>query len=464
MAGHGFNHSPKTVPLVETEFRRILTALPVPESLPLLERLYATESRAMHGQLPVVWNRAEGFQVFDAWGNCWIDFTSTIFVANAGHANPRIVAALRRVLDKPLLHTYTFATQERANYIDALIRNTPPQFEKAFLLSAGTEATECALKLMRLHGQSVGKRRGGILCFEGNWHGRTMGAQMLGWNPKQKEWIGYTDPNIHHLPFPYPWLPEANDNPASYFRKYLNQLMDEQQLDPKKDFCGVMMETFQGWGAVFYPPEFVQAVVSFAHEHNMLVAFDEMQAGFGRTGKLFGYMHYDVEPDLLCCGKGASSSLPLALVLGSQKIMDLPDIGSMSSTHSGNPLVCAAGQANLEALIEDGLINNAVLLGEVFRRELLRVRDRFPAQISSVQGKGLLAAVIFNDPHGQSLAGLCDQIAERCMQRGLLVVHTGRESIKLAPPLCIHEAALLEGLSVFEQTITDCIAEGGPWY
>ena len=156
----------------------------------------------MHGQLPVVWDRAEGFQVFDAWGNCWLDFTSTIFVTNAGHGNPRIVAALRRVLDKPLLHTYTFATQERVDFIDYLIQNTPPQFEKAFLLSAGTEATECALKLMRLHGQSAGKRRGGVLCFEGNWHGRTLGAQMMGWNPKQKEWIGYQDPNIHHLPFP----------------------------------------------------------------------------------------------------------------------------------------------------------------------------------------------------------------------------------------------------------------------
>lgn len=461
MAGHGFNHYPKTVPLVETEFRRIATALPVPESLPLLEQLYATESHAMHGQLPVVWDRAEGFQVFDAWGNCWIDFTSTIFVANAGHGNRRIVAALQRVLDKPLLHTYTFATQERADYIDALIRNTPPQFEKAFLLSAGTEATECALKLMRLHGQRSGKRRGGVLCFEGNWHGRTLGAQMLSWNPKQKDWIGYHDPNIFHLPFPYPWRPEVQDNPVSYFRKHLQQLLDEQKLDRQNDLCGVMMETFQGWGAVFYPPEFVQAVVEFAREHDMLVAFDEMQAGFGRTGKLFGYMHYGVDPDLLCCGKGASSGLPLALVLGSQKVMDLPEIGSMSSTHSANPLVCAAGKANLEALLEDGLIENAATLGEVFHQRLRRIRDRFPGQISSVQGKGLLAAAIFTDSRGEPLSGLCDRIAECCMQRGLLVVHTGRESIKLAPPLCIHEVALLEGLSVFEQTIADCIAEGG---
>ena len=459
MAGHGFSHIPLKVPFVETGFRRIKTAIPVPESIPILEKLYAVESRAMHGQLPVVWNRAEGYQVYDAWGNCWIDFTSTIFVANAGHGNPRIVAALRRVLDKPLLHTYTFASQERHDYLEALIRHTPPQFEKAFLLSAGTEATECALKLMRLYGQSVGKQRGGIICFEGNWHGRTLGAQMLGWNPKQKEWIGYLDPNIFHAPFPYPWRKDAAADPVAYFKDSLKKLLDDQELDPGKDLCGFMIETFQGWGAVFYPPLFINAVVEFAREHDMLVAFDEMQSGFGRTGKLFGYMHYGVEPDLLCCGKGVSSGLPLAVVLGSTKVMDLPDIGSMSSTHSANPLVCAAGKANLEALLEDGLIENSAKLGELFHRELRRIQHRFSAHISSIQGKGLVAGVIFNDLQGRPLSALCDLIAERCMQRGLLVVHTGRESIKLAPPLCIHEAPLLEGLSVFEQTTADCIAE-----
>ena len=159
----------------------------MPESLPLLETLDQYETIAMHGQLPIVWDRAEGFQVHDAWGNTWIDFTSTIFVANAGHGNPRIVAAIREQLNKPLLHSYTFATKVRADYIKYLIESTPAQFEKAFLLSAGTEATECALKLMRMHGYKNGKRRPAIVTFEGNWHGRTLGAQMLRYNQAQKE-------------------------------------------------------------------------------------------------------------------------------------------------------------------------------------------------------------------------------------------------------------------------------------
>ncbi|EMY69356.1 aspartate aminotransferase family protein [Leptospira vanthielii] len=457
MSGHGFSHIPQNVELVSSRYRKIQTQIPVPESIPLLEKMYERESRSMHGQMPIIWDKAEGFQVSDPWGNTWIDFSSTIFVTNSGHGNKRIIEALRRVLDKPLLHTYTYGNLERIEYIDYLITNTPKQFEKAFLLSAGTEATECALKLMRLYGQKKGKTKGGIICFEGNWHGRTLGAQMMGWNPAQKEWIGYLDPNIHHLPFPYPWREEAVENPVDFFKKGLEALCKEKNINPLTDISGFMLETFQGWGAIFYPKEFVQAVVEFAHQNDILVSFDEMQAGFGRTGKLFGYMHYGVEPDILCCGKGAASSLPLSLVLGSSEVMDLPDIGSMSSTHSANPMICAAGKANLESLLEDGYIKNSEELGKKFHVELKKIQSKYSDYISSVQGIGLLAAVIFNDKQGKPLSSLCDLISEYCLQRGLIVVHTGRESIKLAPPLCIHEEGLLEGLSVFSGAIADAI-------
>jgi 4-aminobutyrate aminotransferase-like enzyme len=191
----------------------------------------------------------------------------------------------------------------------------------------------------------------------------------------------------------------------------------------------------------------------FAREHNILVTFDEMQAGFGRTGKLFGYEHYGVEPDILCCGKGASSGLPLAIVLGSQQVMDLPDIGSMSSTHSANPLVCVAGYQNLKAMLDDGLIDNSAKLGKIFHKKLNAIKDKYPDHIKYIFGKGLLAALIFKDKDGNSLNDLCDVISEKAFQKGLLVVHTGRESIKLAPPLSITEEALLEGIEVLDECI-----------
>jgi 4-aminobutyrate aminotransferase-like enzyme len=459
MAGGSFTHIPQIVPLVETKYRTIITPIPVPQSIPMLEKMYRLESRAMHGQMPIIWDKAVDFQVSDQWGNTWIDFTSTIFVANAGHGNPRIIEALRESLDKPLLHTYTYANKARLEYLEYLIENTAPQFEKAFMLSAGTEATEVALKLMRLNGQNNGKKRGGVICFDGAYHGRTLGAQMMTGNADAKAWIEYQDPNIHHLPFPYPWDKEVAKDPELFFQQSIDSLLAEQNLDVEEDICGFMLETFQGWGAVFYPVEFVQALMRYAKKHNILVAFDEMQSGFGRTGTLFGYTHYNVEPDILCCGKGASSGLPLALVLGSTDVMDLPEVGSMSSTHSANPLCCAAGLANMKAMLEDGLIENSQNLGLGFHAFLQLLLEKYPNHLSSIHGKGLLAALIFANPAGQPLPELCDAICELAMQRGLLLVHTGRESIKLAPPLSIDKTPLFEGLQVLESCIVDSISQ-----
>ena len=420
----------------------------------MLEKMYSLEAQAMHGQLPMVWDKANDFQVYDQWGNVWIDFTSTIFVANAGHGNKRIIKALKDALDKPLLHTYTYASSERIDYLEYLIQNTPKQFEKAFLLSAGTEATDTALKLMRLYGQKKGKRRGGVICFNGAYHGRTMGAQMMTGSAPAREWVGYQDPNIHHLNFPYPW---DVDNPTDFFNTEIRRLLKEKDLDPDKDLCGFMLETFQGWGAIFYPKEFIQALSEFAKAHNMLITFDEMQSGFGRTGTLFGYEHYEVEPDILCCGKGASSGLPLAIILGSKEVMDLPPIGSMSSTHSANPLVCVAGHQNLKSMLEDGMIHNSRNLGYIFHQRLIEIKNKYPKYLKYVFGKGLVAALIFMDESGKPLSDLCDKISEKAFQKGLLVVHTGRESIKLAPPLSINEEAMLEGVETLEQCIKESI-------
>ena len=132
MAGKGFSHQPIKVENIATKYRKIKTAIPVPESIQMLNKMYEIEAQAMHGQFPMVWDRADGFQIYDQWGNVWLDFTSTIFVANAGHGNERITNALKKALDKPLLHTYTYASSERIQYLEYLIKNTPKQFEKAF--------------------------------------------------------------------------------------------------------------------------------------------------------------------------------------------------------------------------------------------------------------------------------------------------------------------------------------------
>jgi 4-aminobutyrate aminotransferase-like enzyme len=457
MAGWEFNMVPKKVPKVKTNFREISTSLPVPESLGIFEQLEKYESRSMHGQMPVVWDRAVDFQVFDKFGNCWIDFTSTIFVTNSGHANAQVVAGLQKQIDQRLLHTYTFAHEIRMQFLRKLIEITPPQFEKAFLLSAGTEATECAVKLMRMHGQTIRDSKIGIISFEGSMHGRTMAAEMLKGNLKTSAWIGYKDPNIHSLPFPYPWGEKSNDSNcdwASHFEQDMQSLKDRGlKFD---DIGGFIIESYLGWGAIFYPIKYIQALVSFARKHNALITFDEIQGGFGRTGKLFVYQHYGVEPDLLCLGKAISGGLPLSAVIGKREIMDLPDIGSMSSTHSANPLSCAAGLANLEYLDENRLVEESARKGKILHQRLNNLKSKYPERIAYVFGQGLIAGVILKDLNtGRPEAMFANQVCEKAMQKGLLLVHTGKESIKIGPPLTIPDEALKEGLDVLEE----CFAE-----
>lgn len=458
MAAYAFSREPKVVPTVRTPHRRIQTAIPTPGTKEVLERLNATESRSMHGQLPIVWDRADDFSVFDAGGNQWIDFTSTIFVANVGHSNARVSAAIRATLDRPLYSCYAYANAIRADYLDKLIAWAGPPFEKAFLLSAGTEATEAALKLLRMNGQKRGKRRRGIICIEGNWHGRTLGAQMMSSNLSQRDWIGYQDADIHHIPFPYPWALKGT-TPEEFLSAGLKRLTDKG-LDLTQDVCGFMLETLQGWGAVFYPPAFVQAIERLCRANGILLAFDEMQAGFGRTGRKFGFEHYGVTPDLIACGKGMGGGVSLSGVLGRADIMDLPDVGNMSSTHSANPLVCAAGLAVIEELESRDLVQETARKGDLMFTALRALQGRMPTRIGNVLGQGLIAAVLFTDPATGAADGpFTSRVAERCMQKGLLVVHTGRESIKIGPPLTITDAALLEGVAVLEESILEVTAE-----
>ncbi len=459
MAKFDFARSPVEVPVVETAFRKIVTAIPVPDSIPILETIDRYESRSMHGQMPIVWDRARDFQVFDKWGNCWIDFTSTIFVANAGHANPDIVNALKQTLDRELLHTYTYASEIRARFLEELIGSTPDELEKAYLVSAGTEAAETVVKLMRLYATARNKKRPGVIAFDGSFHGRTMGAAQISGTRAQRQWAGFEDPNVHHLPFPYPWDENGdriNESGAIRFERDLAVLI-AQGIDPATDLGGIIFESYIGWSAAFFPEDYVQAWVELARRNDFLVAFDEIQSGFGRTGRLFAYQHYGVKPDLVCCGKGISSSLPLAAVLGRADVMDLPEVGSMSSTHSANPLSCAAGLANLGVIRDQGLVERSAELGRQLHKRLGELQRRYPDYISHIPGKGLLAALIIADPDSADGGGLASRICQSAMRKGLLLVHTGRESIKIGPPLCIPEPALMEGLDVLQQAIAESI-------
>ena len=449
-----FSRIPKKVQIINSEHRSITTEIPCPGTKEVLETLDEYESRSMHGQIPIIWDSANDFNIFDIKGNKFIDFTSAIFFSNVGHSNLKVASAMQEMLKKPILGCYAYANEMRAIYLKKLVEFCGPGFDKAFLLSAGTETTEAAFKLMRLSGQSKKKNRLGIIAFENNWHGRTMGAQMMSGNTKQKEWVGFDDKDIHHLSFPYPWTLNQ-DTGESFFLKNIDALI-KKGIDPKKDLCGMILETFQGWGAIFYPKDFVKAAEKFCRENDIVLTFDEMQAGFARTGKAFGYEHYDVVPDLICCGKGMGNGYPLSGVIGKGDIMDLPEVGNMSSTHSANPMACAVGLAVLEEIESRNLIKESERKGRILKEKLNQLKEASNGRISHIFGKGLISSILFKDPSSRKPDGLtASLIAKKCYEKGLLVVHTGRESIKLGPPLTIPDEAMLEGLDVIFESFNE---------
>ncbi len=453
-----FSRTPKKVSPVNTKNRLVMTDIPCPGTKEILESLDIVESRSMHGQIPIIWDAAYDFNIIDIKGNKFIDFTSAIFFANVGHSNLKVSNSIQDMLNKPIMGCYAYGSEVRANYLQKLIEFCGPGFDKAFLLSAGTEATEAAFKLMRMYGQTKSKERLGVISLENNWHGRTMGAQMMSGNLKQKEWIGFDDKDIHHLSFPYPWVLNGQSG-ESFFLKKIQELK-KNGVDPKKDICGMILETFQGWGAVFYPKDYVKAAETFCRDNDIVLTFDEMQAGFGRTGKAFGYQHYDVVPDLICCGKGMGNGYPLSGVIGRGDIMDLPEIGNMSSTHSANPMACAVGLAVLEEIESRNLIEEAKRKGEILKTKLNYLKEISNGRVSHILGEGLISAILFQDPNTGGADGLtASMVAEKCYEKGVLVVHTGRESIKLGPPLTILDEALIEGLDVIIESFKEVIKE-----
>ena len=448
--------SPRKVPAVDTRFRRITTAIPVPDSLPILEKLAQFEPRSMGGQPPVVWDRAEGVQVYDRWGNMWLDWSSGVLVANAGHAHPKIRQAILDQVQHGLLHNYCFPSETRARTVEALARVAPAGLKKVFLLTTGAEACECAIKLCRTWGkQHGGPEKITIVTFQNAFHGRTLGAQLAGGIPKLKEWIVNLDKDMVQVPFP-----DGFRGPDTSFEGFLKALA-AQGVKPEQ-VAGVMTETYQGGNASFAPPEYVQKLRAWCDAHGALLVFDEVQAGFGRCGTYWGFEHYGVAPDLICCGKGISSGLPISAVIGRNDVMDLYPPGAMTSTHTGNPICASAVLANLEVIEEERLVERSARLGEgIFQPELRRIGKRFPRQIGAVHGKGLVAAMHMVKPGGiEPDATSAAAVVRRAIEKGLMLFAPGGfggASVKLSPPLVISEEALREGLQVIEEALAEVL-------
>src|SRR6266516_3135112 len=390
--GKEFSITPRAAPRVETKFRRIVTPLPHPDSLETLEKLRQFEPQSMRGQPPLVWERAEDIFVYDKYGNRWLDWSSGVLVANAGHGAREICEAIIDQTHSGLLHNYVFPSEERAALVEYLASLAPDPLKKIFLLTTGSEATECALKLARSHGLKVGGRKKiGLVGFERGFHGRTLGSQQAGGLAGQKSWIVNEDPAILNAPFPDGYW--QTDQGFAGFLKAIAQ----HGLKPE-NIAGVMMETYQGVGPDFAPVDYVRVLAAWCRQHDVVLIFDEVQAGFGRTGKFWAFEHYDVVPDLICCGKGIISSLPLSAVIGRAEIMDQFPPGSMTSTHTGNPIGCDAALANLKKLVAEDLPANAARMGKLLDAGLREIQKEHSDVIGHYSCRGLVAGLQMTQP------------------------------------------------------------------
>jgi 4-aminobutyrate aminotransferase-like enzyme len=454
--GKEFSITPREVAHVDTKYRRIATPIPHPDSLPTLDRLREFEPISMRGQPPIVWERAEDIFVFDKHGNRWLDWSSGVLVTNAGHCAPEVKQAILDQVNSNLLHNYCFPSEERAELAMCLAGVAPEGLKKVFLLTTGSEATECAIKLSRAHGIKVGgTKKIGIIGWDRGYHGRTLGSQQAGGMSGQKSWIVNEDPAIITAPFPdgY-WQTDTS------FETFLRAL-DARGMKAE-NVAGVIMETYQGVGPDFAPVEFVQRLREWCDRYQVALTFDEVQAGFGRTGKFWAFEHYGVTPDLICCGKGISSSLPLSAVIGRAEIMDQFPPGSMTSTHTGNPVCVAAALASVRKIVGDKLTENAARLEPVLLDGLKKIQARHPQVVGHVTARGLVGGMqTVKSGTKEPDHDLAHAIIERCVQKGLLLfapVGAWGQTVKIAPPLTIPRAALEEGIAVLGEATDEAVA------
>jgi len=440
---------------VSTKFRRLSGTIPIPATIEQLEKLREAEPLSMRGQPPVIWDRAEGVNVYDSCGNMWLDFSSGVLITNAGHGAKKIADAIIRQASRPLLTTYCFPNRPRIELAQKLTQLAPEPLNKVFLLSTGSEATECAMKLMRTYGRKIGgDKKSVIVSFENAFHGRTLGAQQMGGMSGGKAWIKNLDPEIVHVPFPDGF--RCEDTSFGLFETTLARLGVEPD-----NVAGVISETYQGVGPNFMPKKYAKDLREWCNKHRALICFDEVQAGFGRCGTTWGFELYDVLPDLFCIGKGVSSSLPISGVIGRAEVMDLYGPNEMTSTHSGNPVCCAAALASIEVIEQEKLVENAAKVGPVLHEHLQRIKCEFSEVIGFAPGAGLVAGLLMvrkgtKEPDYE----LAWNVINRCFLKGLLMfapVGVGGGCVKIAPPLCITEEAVREGCEVIGEAVKEAV-------
>jgi 4-aminobutyrate aminotransferase/(S)-3-amino-2-methylpropionate transaminase len=435
--------------MAATRTIQLRTEIPGPRSREVVERMRRAVASPLAVSFPIVAESAHGATLTDVDGNTFIDFAGGVGCLNVGHSHPEVVAAAQEQLERFSHTDFTIVPYEvyvrLAERLGELAPISGPV--KAAFFNAGTEAVENAVKFARL-----ATRRPAVIAFEGAFHGRTyMSLSLTSKTRPYKDGLGPFAPEVYRLPFPneYRGITTA-DALAALERAFAMQVAADS-------VAAIVVEPVQGEGGfIVAPPEFLAGLRRVCDRHGIVLVADEVQTGFGRTGRFFACEHFDVEPDLICVAKSIAMGLPLSGVLGRAAIMDAGHVGAVGGTYVGNPVAQAAALAVLDVIEDEGLVERSAQLGEMIRSRMLTWQERWPA-IGDVRGLGSMLALEFvSDPASRTPAPeLTHTIVEAALARGLLLITCGifGNCIRVLVPLVVTDAELDEALDAWEEAL-----------
>ena len=428
--------------------------VPGPKSTELLKISKQFEPPCMADQVPIVWDRGQGVWVVDVDGNEYLDFTSGVLVTNLGHSHPAHVEAIQKQAGR-LMNCYSFPTPERVELSRRLVELMPKNLDRVFLLTTGAETTEAAIRIAKRH---TGKHE--ILSFYGGFHGRTYGPMSVAGSMKTKRKFGPQLPGAILAPFPYFYRDfyqsETEEECGERCIQNLDRIVESTSTG---DLGAVITEPYQGGAGFIFPPDgWLKKLEKWARDRGILFILDEVQSSFGRTGKMFAFEWENLQPNMVCLGKGIGSGMPSSALVGESKIFESMGTGEMSSTTGGNPLSSAASLAVLDVMKNEKLPENACTVGAHMIARLKTLQQTCK-NLGDVRGRGLVIGLEFvEDKKSRKPAPeFTLKFMMRCAERGLITGRVGMYGnvVRVAPPLVISEAEADLGIDIITSVLRD---------
>jgi acetylornithine/LysW-gamma-L-lysine aminotransferase len=374
----------------------------------------------LYQRFPINISKGKGAIVWDIFGKEYIDCMGGYGVALVGHCNDRVINAIKNQSDNLITCHMSVYNDTRLKFLQKMSKISPKELSKIFFSNSGAEAIEAALKFSRKY---TGKN--GIIAMTGGYHGKTFGALSVTYNEKYRKSFQPLLEGVKFVPY---------NNPSK-----IEDLLDSS-------IGTVIIEPIQGETGIIVPSDdFLQKVRKICDQNNLVLIFDEIQTGVGRTGKMWAGEHWSTTPDIMCLAKGIAGGLPMGLTLCKSEILDAMKVGEHSSTFAGNPLSCAAGIATIDSLVEENLVGNAAKVGNIFKNGLLELKENHRI-VRDVRGLGLMLAL-------ELRFDIKDVLFEG-IKEGLLMLYSGRNIIRLLPPLVIDEVKVLKTLNIMDKLLT----------